>query len=536
MLPHSRRPIEGRSAGALLAVPLSIVFVAAMLIMMRGGICVGCSNQVGLIPVVRRILDPSYLPGDFGIAARVYHHRVYAYLVAGSSVVLGEDGALAALSITSVILVSAALLSLCRTLRLPAYGFVAVGCLLALRVLWAGRGLEANEFVNLDNTPAVFAHALVLWGVAALLQERYWTVAGLAGLTVLIHVQIGLIFALLLFPFCIRHVWGFETKRRVLLGCLFVIPAAPALWHLYEMIRGGLLDVSAFVDYVDFREPHHFALLSSGAAVLTAGHLGLQAAAYAWLRRHQRRDESRKVGVLLVLSVSLAGLALLHFTDYYFIRHGALAAIQFPRMSPFITVFGALSLLTVVAAWDERLRGGGLGWVSPFVSACLITTTAGYAMASLPGRGIHRSFVTHRNAPHVSDWGDVCRWVDVHGPRGTVYLTPPGNEGFTYLANRSNVAEFKIDPDEAPLRSAWLERLRDLAGGTLPRAGGFHNESVLNRGYAALRAEQLIMLGEKYDAELALLPRSSVADFEVLYRNPSYRLVRLRIRNEKTTP
>src|SRR6185436_12560205 len=73
---------------------LGIATVAALIIGFNGGISVGSSNHTGLLPVVRRILDSNYLPGDFGISVRFYHHRVFAYLVAGFSAIMGEDNAL----------------------------------------------------------------------------------------------------------------------------------------------------------------------------------------------------------------------------------------------------------------------------------------------------------------------------------------------------------------------------------------------------------------------------------------------------------
>src|SRR5205085_3230565 len=47
----------------LLAIPC-IVGIAILIISFNGGIGVGTSNHAGLLPVVRRILNPDYLPGD----------------------------------------------------------------------------------------------------------------------------------------------------------------------------------------------------------------------------------------------------------------------------------------------------------------------------------------------------------------------------------------------------------------------------------------------------------------------------------------
>ena len=74
---------NNRWPGSLLPNVASIFAVATAMIYCNGGIGVGASNHVGLLPVVRRILDPNYLPGDFNIALRFYHHRAFAYLGIG---------------------------------------------------------------------------------------------------------------------------------------------------------------------------------------------------------------------------------------------------------------------------------------------------------------------------------------------------------------------------------------------------------------------------------------------------------------------
>jgi hypothetical protein len=131
-----------------------------------------------------------------------------------------------------------------------------------------------------------------------------------------------------------------------------------------------------------------------------------------------------------------------------------------------------------------------------------------------------------RFAEERSDWAEICRWIRDHGPRA-VYLTPPGNRGFTALAERSNVVEFKNNPDGGAQLAEWFARLRDLAGGALPHGRGFANEQRLNAAYARLRADQLVSLGRKYRAGYAVVPRGSAAELEVVHQNGGYRLVKL---------
>src|SRR5690242_9628760 len=83
-----------------------IFLVAALLIICNGGIRIGFSNHTGLLPVVHRLLDANYLPNNFNIQLRLYHHRTFAMLIAGLTKLFGEDTALLTLSLLGNVLLS----------------------------------------------------------------------------------------------------------------------------------------------------------------------------------------------------------------------------------------------------------------------------------------------------------------------------------------------------------------------------------------------------------------------------------------------
>jgi hypothetical protein len=506
---------------------LCVLFVAGLFIISRGGISVGASNHVGLLPVVRRFLDPGYLPGDFGITLRFYHHRTFVYLVASLSAVLGEGRALVALGVLGKLSLSASLFYLCRVLRIPRAGFLAVGCLLATGALWTGRGLETNTFIGEPEImPPIFSHSLALLATAALLRGRYGTAAFLSGAAFFFNIQIGLILALVLAPFYLKRVGTRGLKELLRAVSLFLAPASPALLHLLRMMQRGLNGPSFSLRYIDFRLPHHFELLSAGAAAFVAFHLTITAAVYFWLRRTGRLEDSRRAGVLLSMSLALAALSAAHFLDYYLLRDGNVVKAQFPRMSPLITVFGALSLVAWAKTWAEDSSERGRRVVL-WANVCLIlAASASCVYHNVPLHGGRPAFVKSY-AEQRSDWVEVCRWVGENGPREALYLTPPGKEGFTYLSNRSNVAEFKINPDGGQYLEEWFERLSDLSGGPLPDGRGFANEPALNEAYASLGDAQVSALGEKYGASYAVVPARSPLGFETVYENEGYRVVRL---------
>jgi hypothetical protein len=532
-----KEELKGVSISAALLTVFCIAAITVLVISFNGGVSVGASNHFGQLPVVRRVLDPNYLPGDFSVEIRRHHHRVFTYLIAGFSAALGEDRALILLHVIGMSLLTASLWRLCRAVNLSSLSFVAVGLFLATNLFWTGKGLELNHFVgDSDIMPPTFAHAFVLLSAASLLRDRYRSAALFAGLAALFHLQIGLICAAMIAPLYLIKLKQFGVRETLLIIALFVIAAAPGLFDLFQMLRRGLLSAPSteysLAYYIDFRHPHHFELLSATATLWVVAHALIQIAAYFLLRLFNR-DEARSVGKLAVMSLTLVALALVHFTDYYLIKDDRIAAIQFIRLSPVITVFGAICLTAMINVWVEaKATRIGRSRIALSANAALILIAAlwGVRVATRPDALFH--FGVTRYAEQSSNWIKICRWIKANGPRDAVYLTPPGVNGFTSLSDRSNVGDFKNNPDGALHLTEWFERLRDLAGGKLPEGRGFDNRQLLNRAYAALSAEQLVEIGKKYGAEYAVLPRASKAELEIIHQNDGYRLVKLPVRNE----
>jgi hypothetical protein len=500
-----------------------------MFVVSQGGISVGFENHAGLLPVVRRILNPAYLPNDFGIALRYYHHRAFAYLVAGCALLFGEDRALVILRAAGHLFLSAALYRLCRELRLNAWGFLAAGAFLAGRVFWTGRGLEVNELIgNAEINPTTYAHALVLLGVAALLRRRLLSAAFLAGLTLLFHLQIGLIFVALLFPFYLPLLKSYDRGRLVRAGLLLLVPASLALIYLALMVGRGVAR-SGVHDYNAYRQPHHFELLSAHAAAWVIAHLVAQTLVW-WHFKNRDAELSRAAGVFTLLSLTLVLLALLHFLDFYVLQLGPVSMVQLIRMSPLITLFGALSVIAALNYWAR----GGVATHAGRVAAlnlALVVLSVGWAFWQRTIPPLEKFAWVKKYADQPTNWSDVCRWIKTNGPRNALYMTPPAAIGFASLTDRSTVVEFKINPDGGQRLGEWYERLRDVGGGTLPQLKGFANARALNTAYGSLTAAQLRALGRKYGAAYALLPATSTADFPVLYQNQDYKLVQLTAEN-----
>ncbi|MCW5967972.1 MAG: hypothetical protein KIT57_05630 [Blastocatellales bacterium] len=515
-----------RRAAPPAAVVLAIGFVAAALIVFNGGIAVGWSNHVGLLPVVRRLLDAGYLPGDFNIELRLYHHRTFAWMIACASAILGEDRGIILIHLICITALSAALYCLCRTIGLSTGNFILIGLLTATSAAWTGLGLEENNFVgNREIQPPPLAHAFVLAGAAMIIKKRWRRAAFLAGCATLVHLQIGVIFTLLIAPFYAARLREFGIYEIARLGVIYLAPCAPVLIHFAGMLGRGVASGLTIED-LNFRMPHHFALASTEAAVWTAAHLAATGAVFIRLKKRMR-PEAERVRVLFAMSAMLAALAALHFADYYYFHWVTTLKPQFPRLSPLITVFGAVAVVALIRFGAEaagRKRAAYIGYTALFALACW--HAAGHVSAHYREGAERFGLGIDRYAEGSSSWIDICRWIRTNGPKGVTYLAPPGRNGFTYLSDRSSVVEFKINPDGGQMLDEWYERLRDFGGGSLPDARGGEVRRAIDRAYAELTTDRIIALGEKYGAGYAVLPRASKADLPVIYQNREYRLVR----------
>jgi hypothetical protein len=504
---------------------------ALLLLVLNGGIDVGSSNHHGLIPVMHRILDPTYLPRDFGIDLRWHHHKAYAYLIAGLAWALGEVTALAALKAGQTLLLATGLWLLCRALGIGRQGFALVTLMLATGTAWTGLGLETNTFIgNPEAQPPTLAHALILIAVAALTRARVQAAALCLGLATLVHTQIGLVFSALAFPLFVALFAAPGARRprvAMVAGGLWLIPALVAAVPIIAAVGEGALEGEGYLAYVAFRMPHHFELRSGRALAWFLAHVLIVTGAFMYFMR-RKPGALRGPMILFFLTVALGLAAALHFADYKLLHWGAIARLQAIRLSPFVSVFGSLMLVLLL---QKRAEEGHTSAVRRLNRAALLPA-AWAAVAITIGMHWDRYAKRWDSGVQVAAdvdpaWADMARWVREHGGRDTTYLTPPGLYGFAHLAERSPVVEFKINPDGARYLDEWLDRLTALSGGHLPAARGFSNQKLLNQGYFRLAPGQLAALGRRYGAAYAIVQAQYPPFGRTIYENAALKLIEL---------
>jgi hypothetical protein len=122
-------------------------------------------------------------------------------------------------------------------------------------------------------------------------------------------------------------------------------------------------------------------------------------------------------------------------------------------------------------------------------------------------------------------WREICDWVTANTPADACFLTPRGAASLTWWTGRREVVGWKNSPQDARSLVEWRQRFVDC----FSRDGSFAN---MERSTAALGAERLTTVAEKYDATHAIIPVDvpgvDTLPFERLHANRGYAVYRLK--------
>ena len=515
-MPHDSNPGRTRASDVLRASGM-VSACTALAIALDRGIHLGSENHAGLLPVMRRILDPGYLPGDFGISIRFHHHHVFTWVAAMLSIPFGENGALALLTVVGLAAIFAGLWRLGGTLGLAPARRLLLGVAIAIGLAWLDRGVEANRFLgNGPIMPPTFAHASILFGIDALVRRRWNLAFALAGATALVHLQIGAVWLIVLATIASASGVAAQPRRWLPGLAAALVIASPALFDVWALLRAGLVEGIGRVDDVAFRMPQHFEFRADRVAAVA---LYGVAFALAWRRWRARADErSDRFRPLLQVVASLMLLTFVHYLDYYVLHTGWIARLQLLRLSMFVPVLAALALLSNPPAPRETRERWPLALAVLFGVGAL---AAGFARHAPPSLRIVDE------AQAADDWADITRWIRQSGPPG-LYVTPPGQIGFTARSDRSTLVEFKINPDGGAGLAEWMHRLDAVTAHALPAASTRRDVAgELDAAYARLTSEQVHQLAADYGVRTAVVPAASPLQGRELHRNAGYRVVAL---------
>ncbi len=119
----------------------------------------------------------------------------------------------------------------------------------------------------------------------------------------------------------------------------------------------------------------------------------------------------------------------------------------------------------------------------------------------------------------------LSRYARAETSSESIFVTPPLLGKFRLLAERAIVVDFKAFPFEDQAMLEWRRRLSDVYGEV--RANGFKAADEFDENYLRIDDERLQFLQQHYGATHAVLYRTTLTTYEVLYEDDLFKIVLL---------
>jgi hypothetical protein len=503
-------------------------------------------NETAYLTKARHYADPAWGNGDFFLETPDAHGVFYLLMGPLSAAVSLEQAAWIGRWLGWLALASgfrwATLPLLAKALpRILAAALFA----LALRHTTA-----AGEWVIGGCESKVFAWALVLVAIGEIGRGRFaWAWLSLGAATAL-HAIVG---GWGLVALVVNSCGGFLTSRTkgdsrdrsaapknaplvsvVLIAAGLLLAAAgvvPAL-GLSSGADAAMRAAAAKIHVVE-RLSHHL-LLRTFADGMVARHV--LAILLWWLVRTRRPavsppEQAARMRVdrfiLASLVISLAGVAVSLLEPFAANVAYSLLRFYWFRLADVLVPFGLATAAAAVLVDNAAI--GVLVSARPAVVRAIVALLLCLDLAReslhwpLPGR----TALMARSDTKVDAlaWRDICDWVVANTPADASFLTPRGAASFTWWTGRREVVGWKNSPQDARSLVEWRKRFVDC----FSRDGSFAN---MERSTAALGAERLTTVAEKYDATHAIIPVDvpgvDTLPFERLHANRGYAVYRLK--------
>lgn len=519
----------------------------------------GDSNEVDVLPLAKQYVDPTWLPGDWYLNQPPGYRWLF-HLIVGT--LITHWGFL----VTSLLgrslcygLFSVGLVRLRSVIGLSFPGLILSVILLfylidqnAIADEWMVGGLEAKSI----------AYGFVMLAIGLLLDgTNYGVYLGsflCLGLATSFHVLVGGWSFLIASGWLVWRRWkqfphGWQLG---LLGLIYFVGSGFAIPAVLEQIltpSPPSATLSSSFIYVFLRLPHHLNPLSWKEEdwIGLGLHLLLFGISILWFK---------VVSVPVQEAKPQDCLSFYWHPNSHFYLHPRTAVSPLSMAELAALALVAFGLGVAIAPWDHQ---GQLLQYYPFrlgdillpLSTALILSAAleqtlhrqkrhkwmvtgtliiaiSVCMVQIPIATAQIQSLTHfpgEQQDVSKEWKDMCHWVQTQTPPNAVVITAPTEHpSFSWLAERSIVANYKLLPQNKTAIWNWYERMSDLSGGKWPNSTSrFQQKSQikqqLSQGYQNLSAIEIKALMTKYQASYFITSRKDLS-LPIAYENNSYSL------------
>lgn len=495
------------------------------------------SNEVDVLPLAKQYIEPSWLPNDWYLNQPPSYRLLFQILIGKVIVTWGFLAGSIVGRIICYFLIGLGLVLIKRSigLSLPLL-------LLAVFGFMANQSFAAGELIVSGVQAKVFSYGFVLIAIGLLLRRSYYWMALMLGLATSFHVLAGgwsfvTVVGLLILK------WNACKMNFRYLGGIFLIYLISSSFSLKAVIDQLVTPspqsiFSPSFIYVFLRLPHHLNPLSWSwtwvvQMIVYLGIMGLSILLLKQIQIHKINNKENYIASVRLFEFTLISLIpfIIGVAIAPFDSQGSL--LQYYPFRVGSAMLPLNSCLLFGCAVDNVFNGKKIQFIligSIFLLSLLLTQPIfnfKNQLLSLP------EFPSELQQVSTGQ-KNLSNWVKNNTPKNALLITPPGSfNSFSWLAERSTVAKFKMFPQTKLGIIEWYERMRDLSGNnsTILAADqeniklnkkGFELEKELDKGYFSLTNQQVNLLMDKYQSNYFVTETKHKLDLSIVYSNAQY--------------
>ncbi len=516
----------------------------------------GFNDQAVELPFVKYFVNPALYPGDILFDSVATKQPFLWRLLAAPAEVVPLSALIAILhvvaSVLTIIGVWALAVNLTRSRKSAGVGFLLVTLSVPM-AYWLGLDPVRVVWAELVQRSVVFPW--LLFALVLALHLRLLPAMVLIGLSVNIHPMSAGVVGMMIFAGALL-----DPQARRSLPCATIAAAVCASPMLIGIaMQPGEAGASTaqnqqWFDLLRLRMGHHIFPgsweLSRWLGTLFVLAIGLRAHLAVGIARRRHRTamawfvvplllwipgfiftELRPVP-LLALAQLFRGTKFAVLIGLLYFGHHQVLRMSTGRWGQIATAWAALAVTPVlwvaglpaaaIVALPHLLRpdrgaasaDDGVDWPQRVAVAGLLVVLAGGGAMAVHQRA--EAQWTNWWGGVSAEWHDVQRWVREHTPIDTMVLVPPTSKGFRFFSERPVVGTLKDGgphENDADNMIEWWRRMQDLG---CEAAGP---DQIRCTNFRSFSAEELVSLGERYDADLLVTWTDHPLPWPPLYQN-----------------
>ncbi len=344
-------------------------------------------------------------------------------------------------------------------------------------------------------------------------RQRELLAAVYLGLAFSFHASVGLLGGIAAYLSLLALRYG--IKRLFLCAALTILCSLPGVMPLLShLVEDTATAYESWQFIALMRSPRHLDPFSWGRMDILSSFILLLFNIFAY--RHYKAFSNLKIIVLFQIFLCLIfsfGLLLSRLEAYHLLK-----PMPFRLFPLFVLLFFFLHLMALLrhhAAFKTAPVTVALG------ICALLCLSHPFAELSNRTRKVYRSWTAAED--HLAE---AFRWLEANTPRDAIAILPPWRSDSFYLAQRSQIANWKLVP-YGRIRM-WRERLEALGGNhwhKMRQTPGFSLSKAMAQHYNNLSAEAIGAIRSAYGGDY--LVSENKYGFPVLFDTGTYQVYAL---------